>query len=422
MVLAMDHHDAAECSRTERTPELVGKEDFVVEEVAHALSQLAKLPSRGRRSSATCFDSATTPAISVEDYMKRLQKYMDCSVECYVIAKAYIYRLMAAHPDFRVSMLNIHTLIFSCLVVAAKFNDDVFRSNAHYSRVGGVSVKALFALETHLLKLLDWNANVPIEEFTTSCEIIHMDDEVRLVELERLKNRLPKVATRINLTVQKVTQEDAGTPKENTTSDASTSKEDRSESDHESGCDFGGSMPTTPEQTKNGKGGMSPSSNCSQASNSPTTSCSTAVPLTRKYSDARSEASSCGKGSLSSLSHWASEAASPQRPEAEAKSGEGVSSLAKNSQTPDHSPAKAPAKEIEMVTRRKQACSKKQNSTSNRRMGATSGSGDLSDVLEARWFSGRAGLFANSCASGIFRHWLGSPLPLASQPSGLRSA
>eukprot|EP00440_Ansanella_granifera_P055755 gb/GFBE01060432.1/.p1 GENE.gb/GFBE01060432.1/~~gb/GFBE01060432.1/.p1 ORF type:complete len:415 (+),score=97.16 gb/GFBE01060432.1/:1-1245(+) len=157
--------------------DLEGRKAEVIVEVAEFMFQLSTLPNTGR-SGPTAFDSAAAPPITVRDYVHRLWQYMDCSIECFVIALSYIDRILLKHKDFRLGMLNIHTVTVSALVVAAKFHDDSFRSNAYYARVGGVSTQALYSLETQLIKLLDWQASVTDEDFSVCCELLFCEDRM----------------------------------------------------------------------------------------------------------------------------------------------------------------------------------------------------------------------------------------------------
>lgn len=161
-----------------------GREMEVISEIADYLNQLASFP--GPKGSVKVFDLAGPPPITVKDYLLRLWRYMDCSVECYVMALYYIDRLR--EHDFKVGTLNIHTVFLSCLVVAAKFHDDAFRSNSYYARVGGVSAKSLFHLETKTIELLEWKARVSAEEYRSFCELLLSDNRwVRLRQREAEK-------------------------------------------------------------------------------------------------------------------------------------------------------------------------------------------------------------------------------------------
>jgi hypothetical protein len=72
---------------------------------------------------------------------------------------------MKKQPDFTVRKLNIHRLIVTSMMLAVKFFDDVYYSNAYYAKVGGVKGNEMNVLEVHFLRLIDWQLFVSPEEF-----------------------------------------------------------------------------------------------------------------------------------------------------------------------------------------------------------------------------------------------------------------
>jgi len=154
---------------------LDGKEAEVIGKVAETMSQLSALPFR---SSTTCFDTASLPPISIGSYVERLWKYTECSIECFVICLTYIQRICKTHK-MSVGLLNVHTLTFTSLVVAIKFQDDRFLRNSHYARIGGVTVENLCSLEISFLKLLDWQAGIKLEDFDRCCDLLFCEDRGR---------------------------------------------------------------------------------------------------------------------------------------------------------------------------------------------------------------------------------------------------
>ena len=64
-----------------------------------------------------------------------------------------------------ISSLTIHRLLVSSLMIAVKYFDDVYYSNAFYAQVGGVSTKEINTLEYHFLSMVSWNLYVPPDEY-----------------------------------------------------------------------------------------------------------------------------------------------------------------------------------------------------------------------------------------------------------------
>ena len=52
---------------------------------------------------------------------------------------------------------NIHRIILGCLLLAIKYNEDVYFTNEHYAKVGGVSIQELNSLEYFSIQLLNFN-------------------------------------------------------------------------------------------------------------------------------------------------------------------------------------------------------------------------------------------------------------------------
>ncbi|KAF9345271.1 hypothetical protein BGX26_003342 [Mortierella sp. AD094] len=65
---------------------------------------------------------------------------------------------------FRINSFNIHRLLITCLMVAAKFTSDLFYSNARYAKVGGLSLPELNQLELEFLFTTKFELNVKVDE------------------------------------------------------------------------------------------------------------------------------------------------------------------------------------------------------------------------------------------------------------------
>merc|ERR1719409_2507088 len=113
----------------------------------------------------TRFHAIRAPQLSIHDYLMRIAKYFQCSSECFVLCLIYIDRIVKQHPEFTISNLNIHRLLVTSVMLAAKFFDDVYYSNAYYAKVGGVKTKEVNALESQFLQLIDWKLHVSPQEY-----------------------------------------------------------------------------------------------------------------------------------------------------------------------------------------------------------------------------------------------------------------
>ncbi|AFZ81173.1 cyclin domain-containing protein [Theileria equi strain WA] len=109
------------------------------------------------------FNSVNAPPVS--DYLARIARYVHCSNECFVLALVYIDRIVKYHKDFTVSVVNIHRLLITAIMLAAKFSDDVYYSNSFYAQVGGIKVSEINVLEAQFLMLINYQLYVNATDY-----------------------------------------------------------------------------------------------------------------------------------------------------------------------------------------------------------------------------------------------------------------
>ncbi|GAB66883.1 cyclin2 related protein, partial [Plasmodium cynomolgi strain B] len=113
----------------------------------------------------TSFHASKVPEISIKNYIQRIGKYTGCSNECFVLLIIYLDRIVKINTDITLSLLCIHRLLITAIMIAAKFFDDLYYSNAFYAKVGGVSTEEINKLEGIFLHLIDYNLFVSSEEY-----------------------------------------------------------------------------------------------------------------------------------------------------------------------------------------------------------------------------------------------------------------
>jgi hypothetical protein len=111
------------------------------------------------------FHSVRAPAISIKDYLLRIAKYAACSGECFVLALVYIDRIIQNNPTFIVNSLNIHRLLITGVMLAAKFYDDQYYNNAYFGKVGGVPCGEMNSLEVEFLFMCNFSFAVPPQQY-----------------------------------------------------------------------------------------------------------------------------------------------------------------------------------------------------------------------------------------------------------------
>uniref|UniRef100_M4BY71 Cyclin n=1 Tax=Hyaloperonospora arabidopsidis (strain Emoy2) TaxID=559515 RepID=M4BY71_HYAAE len=112
----------------------------------------------------TKFEAFRAPGISVRDYLLRIHKYASCSPECFVLALVYVDRLHQLQ-GFVLTELNVHRVVITSIVLAAKFFDDHYFNNAYYAKVGGVPCPEMNELEVEYLLLINFSLHVNSETY-----------------------------------------------------------------------------------------------------------------------------------------------------------------------------------------------------------------------------------------------------------------
>lgn len=144
---------------------------LVEQGLARLLAQMAGMaPSRSTRRSP--FECKFPPAITIQDYVSRVLRFSQCHASCAVVSLVYLDRLIKRHPWIQVSPLTCHRLLLTSVVVAIKFYDDTYYSNAFYGKVGGLALKELNSLEKTYLQLIDYKLFVDPQEFQMYTGII----------------------------------------------------------------------------------------------------------------------------------------------------------------------------------------------------------------------------------------------------------
>eukprot|EP01059_Diplonema_ambulator_P037122 TRINITY_DN9641_c0_g1_i1.p1 TRINITY_DN9641_c0_g1~~TRINITY_DN9641_c0_g1_i1.p1 ORF type:complete len:218 (+),score=34.83 TRINITY_DN9641_c0_g1_i1:475-1128(+) len=108
----------------------------------------------------TLFDALEAPEIPVGKYLAWLYKGFMCSEECLGLAVMYMRK-----SGVRVTACSVHRLLLGCLVLAVKNRDDVYYSDSHYARVGGVELREVSRIVRELLRLLDWELHVEYNDY-----------------------------------------------------------------------------------------------------------------------------------------------------------------------------------------------------------------------------------------------------------------
>ena len=110
------------------------------------------------------FSSRTIPAISIEDYLIRMQNYANIEKNTLIVGLIYIDRLCQI-SEITLTYYNIHRILFTSILLSIKYNEDKYYDNKYYADIAGVSKKELNCLEINFAKMIQFNLYVNDETF-----------------------------------------------------------------------------------------------------------------------------------------------------------------------------------------------------------------------------------------------------------------
>ncbi|XP_073525907.1 uncharacterized protein [Phyllobates terribilis] len=170
-------------------PRLIGFLSTLLERLAESNERRREQASPAMQN-PTAFHGVTLPSISIRSYLERIFRYANCSESCYLVAYVYLDRLAQRQPMVgAVDSLNIHRLLITSVLIAAKFMDDMYYNNAYYARIGGISTKEMNFLEVEFLFGLGFRLNISPSTFHGYNDYLHR--EMLLIQPTLIMNRSP---------------------------------------------------------------------------------------------------------------------------------------------------------------------------------------------------------------------------------------
>lgn len=126
-----------------------------------------------RKQSNMIFSAQKVPSISIEDYLKRIQKYSNMEKNTLITSLIFIDRLCKI-SNLTLTYYNIHRILFTSVLISIKYNEDSFFDNQYYSEIGGVKLKELKMLEYNFVEMVHFRFFVDEELFETYRQ--HLDN------------------------------------------------------------------------------------------------------------------------------------------------------------------------------------------------------------------------------------------------------
>lgn len=170
-----------------------------------------KLLETTKKKKLTVFHGLQAPNLSIQSYIDRIFKYSNCSPSCFLLAYVYIDRFIHQQPEFPITTLNVHRLLITSIMLAAKFIDDAFFNNAYYAKVGGVSTLEINRLELEFLFNLDFKLQVTVDVFEGYC--LQLEREVVISGSYQVERPLKFVCGLKGLSIKEETQGQSVAPR-----------------------------------------------------------------------------------------------------------------------------------------------------------------------------------------------------------------
>ena len=119
----------------------------------------------------TIFHVSNMAYISIIDYLKRMNKHLYCSDECFIIAFIYISRINKKMP---INLWNIHRLLITSVLLSQKYLEDITFKNEHFALIGGIQpLMEINKLEIDFLKMIEFNLYVTSQQFEEYLELLN---------------------------------------------------------------------------------------------------------------------------------------------------------------------------------------------------------------------------------------------------------
>lgn len=104
-------------------PKLIAFLSALLERVAESNDLTRRVTTQSQSDSV--FHGLSRPSITIQSYLERIYKYADCSSSCFVVAYVYLDRFTHRQPSLPINSFNVHRLLITSVMIAAKFLDDL---------------------------------------------------------------------------------------------------------------------------------------------------------------------------------------------------------------------------------------------------------------------------------------------------------
>ena len=124
--------------------------------VSEILTEISSQNSNVEYNPDDPFSSKSPSKVTLQYFLGRIKKYSQIEKSTLIIILIYADR-MCTTSGIILNPHNIHRIILGCLLLAIKYNEDVYFTNEQYAKIGGVPLKEINDLESYSIDFLDYN-------------------------------------------------------------------------------------------------------------------------------------------------------------------------------------------------------------------------------------------------------------------------
>eukprot|EP00802_Teleaulax_amphioxeia_P018710 Tamp_18915.p1 GENE.Tamp_18915~~Tamp_18915.p1 ORF type:complete len:232 (+),score=45.34 Tamp_18915:476-1171(+) len=140
----------------------------------------------GRPARVTVFHGHKPPNISVRAYLERIRTFGGCSACCFALGLRYVEQLQNTDGAYQLNSFNMHRLVLTGIMVAAKFVDDFYFSNNYWAKVGGIPNDELNGLEIEMLFLLNFALHTKRSQYDEYVALLRRRQE-RISDMQQVQ-------------------------------------------------------------------------------------------------------------------------------------------------------------------------------------------------------------------------------------------
>jgi hypothetical protein len=110
------------------------------------------------------FSTKSPAKVTLQYFFGRIKRYSKIEESTLIIILIYADR-MCTTSGIILNPHNIHRIILGCLLLAIKYNEDIYFTNEQYAKIGGVSLEELNRLESNSIVLLNFKLYISEDLF-----------------------------------------------------------------------------------------------------------------------------------------------------------------------------------------------------------------------------------------------------------------